>query len=448
VAGMLASVLRVELIEMSMNWLSKESTHSDEWGRSRLSMAAFIMTGGLSLLWAGAALALNSTTLLIGAMIIVLGSTFGVLIQRFRSTASAIVIWGGLAEIGLFIASESIDASVNPAALTTVLGITLPLLMSNISKERLVVGIFTGSATLGWIFSTVTDGALFADYQVPAEMSKLVVGPALSATVFVVLGAIAAFLMYVDQSKTRALRAALAKVEKDSAEKGAFLSALSHEMITPLNGIVGYSELLEPENATEFGSRITKLSQGMILMLQKGLQFGSLKGTFYTFGSEAVGCRKLIDEVIAGLPAFIDSPADHLSIHDPRNVHTLINRAALKIAISEILENALLYRQPGSKVDVYVSAKHSGGVRIAITNKGQRPTTAEFQTALKPYARLDRANGPVPGLGIGLTRAVDAITESGGEIILLPSPPDSVSIGIELPILWANSNSERLGLAS
>ena len=31
-AGMLASVLRIELIEMSMYWLSKEGTHSDEWG--------------------------------------------------------------------------------------------------------------------------------------------------------------------------------------------------------------------------------------------------------------------------------------------------------------------------------------------------------------------------------------------------------------------------------
>jgi signal transduction histidine kinase len=101
----------------------------------------------------------------------------------------------------------------------------------------------------------------------------------------------------------------------------------------------------------------------------------------------------------------------------------------LERLIANLLDNALRYNEPGGHVSVATQA-HNGGVRLVVSNGGERLDPADVAELTQPFRRLHRS---VAGFGLGLS-IVDSIAAAHhGTATLAARPTGGLEVTIEFP---------------
>ena len=156
------------------------------------------------------------------------------------------------------------------------------------------------------------------------------------------------------------LQDALKKAEEGSRAKSAFLFAMSHDLRTPMNAIIGYAELMEAhwENPV--------LTNGYLKKLQSASRFLlSLIGNILEMARVESGKETLHEEPwnISNLRETVDVLLDneihrkHLEIHkDFQIVHPYVICDAMKIReiVMNLLSNAVKYTPDGGTISLHM----------------------------------------------------------------------------------------------
>lgn len=220
--------------------------------------------------------------------------------------------------------------------------------------------------------------------------------------------------------------------------KGEFLDSLSHEVRTPLNGILGMMELLsgEMEDATHklwFETAVASADR-LDRMFTRLLRALEVENADFTDALEEVFAAAVVEHVVADwMPRAMRT--GHLLVPSVnvgadfafKSIHT-----RLVEVLDELLSNAVVHAKPGS---VHLDVELSGGaVVISVTDAGPGLDAAKANLLIQPiFQRTPEAwaaDGSM-GLGLGLARrTADAL---GATLTL--GPVDNGSRGaISIPL--------------
>ncbi len=168
-------------------------------------------------------------------------------------------------------------------------------------------------------------------------------------------------LMREEQKKQKALADALAAAEKANRAKSDFLFHMSHDIRTPMNAIIGYTNLLkksgdDPELRNRYIENI-QTSNGYLLDLINNVldaaRIESGKATLDEEPGDIYQIGKNLDTAFAG-----EIEKKHLkyTIHDS-TVHRYVYHDETKMAqiIFNIVSNAVKYTPEGGSIDIYFS---------------------------------------------------------------------------------------------
>lgn len=232
------------------------------------------------------------------------------------------------------------------------------------------------------------------------------------------------------------------RAEELSNHKTNFLSNMNHEFRTPLNGILGFSELLserlvDPElNAMakgihESGIRLNKTLE-LILMLSE-IEADSL----------AIFSRKvnIVDHVKAGIALFTDEISRKglkLDVNlKYQNLTVNLDEHLFRRAFHCLLDNALKFTERGGiRVEagitdnlmqpfVYLSVEDSG---IGISEGETGLIWKEFRQVSEGRSRLYQ------GTGLGLTITKRAVELMGGEVTVNSRPGTGSVFTLKFPL--------------
>ena len=97
-----------------------------------------------------------------------------------------------------------------------------------------------------------------------------------------------------DRKINQALSEAVAAAEAASRAKSTFLSNMSHDIRTPMNAIIGYSDLLdqhadEPEKVSDYIGKIRSSSNLLLSLINYVLEMARIESGKITL-KEEVGC--------------------------------------------------------------------------------------------------------------------------------------------------------------
>ncbi|WP_400190386.1 sensor histidine kinase [Hymenobacter sp. B81] len=214
----------------------------------------------------------------------------------------------------------------------------------------------------------------------------------------------------------------LDRLESSFAAQRAFVSNASHELRTPLAACIGEVQLAlarEREPAAyraAFRELLADLSQFSTLITH----LLELAQAEVRLPEQEEGLRvdELLSEACAGVPPELQA---RLKLqtgplpHEPEQLELSGNRALLRRALGNLLENALKYSAPHPvAVDL---AYEPGQVRIRICDQGTGIPEEELARVFQPFYRADNARG-VTGHGVGLPLARKIIEQHGGELHL------------------------------
>jgi two-component system, chemotaxis family, CheB/CheR fusion protein len=239
-----------------------------------------------------------------------------------------------------------------------------------------------------------------------------------------VAGAIVTFLDITARRHTdEQLRAAKLEAEAANRTKGFFMSALSHEFRTPLNGILGYAELLGRDDRLEADQkrkldRIQSAVRHLNSMIDEILHLVGLDTSPELEGPTSVDVRQILSEVSemcepvaasAGLTLNVEIP------DEPVVVLTAVN--PLRMILVNLVGNAIKFTQAGQIRVVPRADEHRVSFEVHDTGIGIAPEDQErvFERFWQVSKGLTRSAG---GVGIGLSAARELSHVLGGDINL------------------------------
>ncbi len=215
--------------------------------------------------------------------------------------------------------------------------------------------------------------------------------------------------------------------ETSNKLKTTFLANISHEVRTPLNSVVGFSNLLLADDITkevreQYFEHITYNSEKLLQIIGDIIDLSRLESSQIEISSEEVSVNQVVKEVIDEARQVVRRNEKTISISvitplDNNSDRILSDRVWLKRVLNHLMDNAIKFTLDGSvelsyylqNGDLVFKIRDTG---IGINKENLGRIFEEFQQEIDGHHR------PFEGLGIGLTLVKEVIGKMGGKILV------------------------------
>jgi len=273
------------------------------------------------------------------------------------------------------------------------------------------------------------------------------------AVILIIL--LAVFMRYfaMNRVQMQELEEARQAAEEASRSKTEFLSNMSHDIRTPMNGIVGMTAIAtahidDPEQVRNCLKKITLSSKHLLGLINDVLDMSKIESGKMTLNVELVSLREVMDSLVNIVQPQMRAKQQNfnISIYNITSENVHCDSVRLNQVMLNLLSNAIKFTPEGGAISVVLheepSPKGDGYVRIRIHVKdsgiGMSP---EFQEHIfesfsrEDSKRVHRIEGT--GLGMAITKyIVDAME---GEI----SVSSQQGVGTEFQVVLDLERAEE-----
>jgi signal transduction histidine kinase len=231
-----------------------------------------------------------------------------------------------------------------------------------------------------------------------------------------------------------------ASAQADSA-KTTLLRTMSHELKTPLNAILGFSELmtslaetLTPTQIREYAGLIHHGGGNLLRMINQIMDLTKIAAGRYELHRsriDAVGLMWRLREEFAARAA-ANSVTIEAQARDPE-VTVDADEAVFAGMLHNLLDNALSFIQHGGRVRLAAERARDGRMALTVQDNGPGVAADDLARIQEPFEHAGALVEHAKGAGLGLT-LVKAFAElHDGELRLASTPGEGFSATILLP---------------
>jgi len=223
-----------------------------------------------------------------------------------------------------------------------------------------------------------------------------------------------------------------AKEESDAAAVARrldFLAKVSHEVRTPLNSILGFTELMLEERLGAIGNPryrgyVEDIHQSglyALSLLNDLLDISKIDAGKFDLDFTAVDLPELIEACVNSLQPLARRERILLRTSLAANLPAVIaDRRRLKQILLNLLSNAIKFTNAGGQVIVSARLIDGGDLRLRVHDTGVGMTEDEIAAAMQPFHQLDTAPRKQTGTGLGLP-VTKALVEANRAQLLIAS---------------------------
>lgn len=237
----------------------------------------------------------------------------------------------------------------------------------------------------------------------------------------------------------RAFNGMLGRIGTAFESQKQFVTHASHELRTPLTTIAGQLDvaLMHARSAEEYRTVITSA-------LESTRQLNRLLSNLLMLAqTESEILKPLrIDDVLFAVFADVKQryPLRKLDVQfkvSPEQEDSLVvmgNESLLKIAITNVLENAFKFSDVASAVGLSIEVHGKERVSVAIEDTGIGISEQDLPKVFQPFFRSNPSS-KVPGHGIGLALVKTVMDRIGGEVLVQSAQGKGTTVRLSFPVL-------------
>ena len=235
-----------------------------------------------------------------------------------------------------------------------------------------------------------------------------------------------------------------AEIERDHAiaaerVKDDFFASISHDIRTPLNSIIGFSELLknETDEATrrEYLEGITFSGDTLLELVNEVLDIASLDSGRITFVREPFDLKRQVRLILRTFETSAREKRLSLKADVGDLPVVVLDEHRIRQVLFNLVGNAVKYTDSGG-VTVSASFERTGhgvgSLRISVTDTGIGIASEDIAKIMKPYVRLRAANAR-GGTGLGLSICKRIIDGLGGTLTISSESGKGSSFVVAIP---------------
>lgn len=250
-----------------------------------------------------------------------------------------------------------------------------------------------------------------------------------------------------EQKQKQLLLEAAEKADAANKAKSTFLFNMSHDIRTPMNAIVGFTDIaLHQNSVAEIHDSLEKVresSKHLLSLLNDVLDLSRIESGKAVFFPEPVDITKLTDDVLAIMNGLLYNRDLKFEVYRerPKNPYVLADATRIREVLTNFLSNAVKFTKDGGTVTLYISS-HPGEddkhivARYIVKDNGIG-MSEEFQKKLfKPFSQEDDrgARTQYKGTGLGMAIAKEYVEMMGGSIAVESQKGVGTTFTVEIPL--------------
>ena len=226
-----------------------------------------------------------------------------------------------------------------------------------------------------------------------------------------------------------ALQSALDAAESANRAKSAFLSAMSHDIRTPMNAIIGMTAIAranmsDPDKVADCLEKIDLSSRHLLALINDILDMSRIESGKMTLSPEDFTMAEFIHSLMAVFRPQADKKRQHVELDFSGVHHENVRGDQLRLqqVLINILSNAVKFTPEEGTVSLRVRETGRVGERLGYANyeftvsdtgMGMKPEFLE--KIFQPFVR-DESVSKIEGTGLGMTITHNLVKMMNGEI--------------------------------
>ncbi len=244
------------------------------------------------------------------------------------------------------------------------------------------------------------------------------------------------------QERNEALRQQNRILARATREKSEFLANMSHEFRTPLNSIIGYSEILE-EDAGALGETIMRddlqkiryASYHLLGLINEVLDLSKIEAGRMQLAREVFAVSEVVEAVTATVQPLIQQNDNRLEVRLPTDIGDMCGDALkLRQILYNLLANACKFTHNG-RIMLEMSRSQSGGrdwVLFRVEDDGIGIAKDQLNSLFTPYNQVS-GHQNYGGTGLGLSISKRFCELMGGKISVVSELDLGTAFLIQIP---------------
>ena len=233
------------------------------------------------------------------------------------------------------------------------------------------------------------------------------------------------------QESEQELKHALTQAESANAAKTAFLNNMSHDIRTPMNAIIGFTELASsqlehPEKVRDYLGKIGMSSEHLLSLINDVLDMSRIESGKVTLQEKPLHLPTLMEDLSTMIrPSLEEKRIDfQMDLQDVQDENVLADQLRLTQILLNLLSNAVKYNRMNGSIRFLLRQEKGGAKGCACYHFIVRDTgigiSENFRQHLfENFSREDTATvSGIQGTGLGLAITKRMVEMMGGTIEL------------------------------
>ncbi len=232
-----------------------------------------------------------------------------------------------------------------------------------------------------------------------------------------------------DQQIQQALREAVESANASNKAKSDFLSSMSHDIRTPMNGIIGMTTIAannldDRDRVADCLRKIKDSSSHLLSLINEVLDMNKIESGKVELVEEEFNLAELIDSMLAMTRPQMQAHGHSFRVNIVNVEHEQVIGDSRRIqqVFVNIMSNAIKYTPDGGKISLSVRetptrVQDFGHYEFVFEDNGYGMTEDFLKQLFEPFTRAnDKQTAAIQGTGLGMTITRNIVRMMGGDI--------------------------------
>jgi K+-sensing histidine kinase KdpD len=225
------------------------------------------------------------------------------------------------------------------------------------------------------------------------------------------------------------------------------LSALGHELKTPLTAIIASTGLLLEELENRQNAQLLKITQNISRSaaslqnrLSELLSLSRNKEAVFGINKKGFDFSKLAEEVVDEVSSLMEQKQLTLKVEVPTYIQINADEQRVEQILLNLLSNAIKFTPKGGELALRTE-NEGNRLIVQIQDSGPGIPNDEKQKLFRPYYHLSTDRVSIPGIGLGLAITKQLVELHGGAIWVQSEVGKGSTFSFSLPL---NGNERKI----